>query len=102
MAAAEALARAGRADIALPTLETIVRSDDRWPALQAGNVLHRLGEQCRPILPGLVDLLATVTKASNAPEPGGFVTDASLRDLVGQLVGALEGMEQPLVYPDLR
>ena len=102
VAAAEALARAGRADIALPTLETIVRSDDRWPALQAGNVLHRLGEQCRPILPGLVDLLATVTKASNAPEPGGFVTDASLRDLVGQLVGALEGMEQPLVYPDLR
>ena len=54
VAAAEALARQGLADVALPVLEKwLGGTANPWFALQAANVLDRLGETARPALPAM-------------------------------------------------
>jgi arylsulfatase A-like enzyme len=54
VAAAEALACQGKADIALPVLERwLGNTDHPFFALQAANVLDRLGEAARPALPAM-------------------------------------------------
>jgi len=54
VAAAEALARQGKADAALPVLEKwLANTNNPWFALQAANVLDRLGEMARPVLPAM-------------------------------------------------
>ena len=51
VAAAEALVRLGKPEAALPVLERWVLSPDNgWFALQAANILDRLGEAARPAL----------------------------------------------------
>lgn len=54
VAAAEALARQGKVDAALPVLEKwLGNTDHPWFALQAANVLDRLGAAARPALPAM-------------------------------------------------
>src|SRR5438477_646518 len=54
IAAAEALARIGKVDAALPVLEKWVQNSDApFFELQAANVLDRLGEAARPALPAM-------------------------------------------------
>jgi HEAT repeat protein len=49
VAAAEALARMGKVDVALPALERCVSGTNLpWVGLQAANVLDRLGNEARP------------------------------------------------------
>ncbi len=60
VAAAEALACQGKADIALPVLERWLENTDHpFFALQAANVLDRLGEAARPALPAMRRVPAT-------------------------------------------
>jgi arylsulfatase A-like enzyme len=101
VAAAEALARVGHLDLALPALGTILRSGDRWAAVQAANVLDRLGDSARPLLPELRDTQAAINQeAARKSSPNG--PDGYVHDLVAHLLGVLEGRDQPLVHPDLR
>ena len=51
--AAEALARLGQADQALPVLVAALGHEDPWVRLYAVNVLDRLGPQARPALESL-------------------------------------------------
>jgi HEAT repeat protein len=93
VAAAEALARLGKADVALPVLERwSQQTDTPFVALQAANVLARLGEAARPALPAMKTALATAAKQSGAGEA------YSVRILT-HTIAVLEGREQPLVYP---
>jgi HEAT repeat protein len=93
VAAAEALARLGKLDVALPVLERWIQQSQTLPfAVQAGNVLDRLGELARPALPALKKALATVSKNK------GKVEDYPLRILT-HVVDVFEGRAQPLVYP---
>jgi hypothetical protein len=60
IAAAEALARLGKTAIALPVLERwLDNTDHPFFALQAANVLDRLGEAARPALPAMRQVSAT-------------------------------------------
>jgi len=68
VAAAEALARLGQTDAALPVLERWMQ-DATNPsfALQAANVLDRLGEQARPLLPAIRRVTQAPKGKKNAP-----------------------------------
>jgi hypothetical protein len=60
IAAAEALARPGQTAIALPVLERwLDNTDHPFFALQAANVLDRLGEAARPALSAMRQVSAT-------------------------------------------
>ncbi len=96
VAAAEALARLGKVDSAMPVLLRWVGQAAAPPsAVQAANVLDRLGEAVRPALPGLKTTLA---QARNLP---GKADQYPLRILT-HLIDVLEGREQALIYPELR
>jgi len=88
--AAEALARLGQVDVALPVLVRLVQ-DDQAPdfALQAANVLDRLGELARPALPQLKRLCAVL--------PDGKLHYR--RRIVPHTIAVLEGQTPSLVYP---
>jgi arylsulfatase A-like enzyme len=61
VAAAEALAKQGHADAALPVLERVLTQNaSPFAALQGANVLDRMGEQARPLLP----VMENVSKSS--------------------------------------
>ena len=95
VAAAEALARMGRADAALPVLERCLKnSQSPWFALQAENVLDRLGESARPVLPALREMLQRV-----AGEEGGKSAFQYQRRILDRIIAVLDGKELPLVYP---
>jgi hypothetical protein len=94
VAAAEALARQGKLDIALPVLERWLQSTNVLEfSLQAANVLDRLGESARPALPAMRRALARV---SSEKDPNGM--EGYLRRILERSVSVLEGKTPPLVY----
>ena len=97
VAVAEALARIGKTDAALPVLERWVKNaESPFFALQAANVLDRLGESARPALPALKQLLETVTKGKGRRADGQYP-----KRILERVVTVLEGKEPALVYPNL-
>jgi arylsulfatase A-like enzyme len=95
IAAAEALARLGQLDIALPALQRQLEpSANPWFGLQAGNVLDRLGEAARPALPTLRDVLSRVSSHEGPTDPLQFQ-----RRILERCLAVLDGAVQPLVYP---
>ena len=93
VAAAEALARLGKLDAALPVLERWIQRTDTPPfALQAANVLDRLGEASRPSLPAIKTTLAAARQALGKGE------NYPVR-ILEHVIDVLEGREQPLIYP---
>ena len=92
VAAAEALARLGQSDAALPVLERWAQNTDAPAFIQhAGNVLDRLGELARPSLPAMKRALA-LTK----PTPAGFYPP---QHILNHAIAVLEGRAPALVYP---
>ena len=102
VAAAEAFATAVRVEPAIKVLEEVVRTDARWPKLQALNVLDRLGERARPSLPALRDALADAERAAVSDNAPGGSASQYTRNLLTRMIASLEGIEQPLVYPAFR
>lgn len=95
VAAAEALARIGRIDTALPVLEHWVKNTEApLFALQAANALDHLGERAQPVLPTLKRLLETVTKAKDRNAEQRYP-----KRILERVVAVLEGKEPALVYP---
>lgn len=92
VAAAEALARLGRADLALPVLSVRVQNHENAAfTMQAGNVLDRLGERARPALPAMKRAIKDAK-----PLPGGRYPP---QYILVHTVAVLEGRVPPLVYP---
>jgi len=95
VAAAEALASLGRVDAALPVLKRSLKTTGApFFALQAANVIDRLGERARPSLPMLKLLLASQKSKEEASNPGAY-----LQRILERTTAVLEGRERPLVYP---
>jgi len=93
VAAAEAMARLGRLDAAMPVLERWLQQNETPPfALQAANVLARLGESGRPALPAMKKVLAALGKGQGKGE------SYPVR-ILARVVDELEGRREPLVYP---
>lgn len=92
VAAAEALAALGKLDPALPALERCLQ-DTNTPAfiMQAGNVLDRLGERARPVLPAMKRAVASAT-----PAPAGTYPP---QHILNHAIAVLEGTTPVLVYP---
>ena len=101
VAAAEALARIGKTDAALPVLERwVTNTDATFFALQAANVLARLGEVARPALPALKQSLAVVPKGKGKGKGKGQSTEGQYpKRILERVIAVLEGREQALVYP---
>jgi len=98
VAAAEALARAGKPEAALPVLERWLRNTEApFFALQAANVLDRLGESARPALPAIKQALNTAKTAAN--KPGRGVANWYPQRILERVVQVLEGQTPPMVYP---
>jgi len=92
IAAAEALARQGKPDIALPVLEHwLQNTDNPWLVLQAANVLERLGEMARPALPAM--------KLTNLELKKRSVWTEYNQNILERMIAVLEGTTLPLVYP---
>jgi arylsulfatase A-like enzyme len=95
VAAAEALARLGKIESALPVLERWLRNTEKVAcALQAANVLDRMGEGARPALP-LMKRLLKQAEAREKPFPGHPYPQRILK----RIIDVLEGRTPPLVYP---
>ena len=95
--AAEALARMGKIDVALPVLERCLQQKETPAfAVQAANVLDRLGEAARPLLPSMKAALAGVEKRKNG---GG---ENYPERMLTHIIDVLEKRELPLVYPDAK
>lgn len=92
IAAAEALARQGKPDIALPVLEHwLQNTNNPWFALQAANVLEHLGEMARPALPAM--------KRANLEFKKRSVRTEHSQNILERMIAVLEGTTLPLVYP---
>jgi hypothetical protein len=95
VAAAEALARLGKLETALPVLELWIQQTNNAPfALQSANVLDHLGEAARPALPAVKAALTSANKNKGLPSTGEKYPDTILT----HITDVLEGREQPLVY----
>ena len=95
VAAAEALARIGKVDAALPVLERRLKdADSPWFGLQAANVLDRLGENARPSLPALREVFQRVAKETGASNPLQYQ-----QRILERIIAVLEGKAAALVYP---
>jgi arylsulfatase A-like enzyme len=95
--AAEALARQGLVDAALPALERCLQNlDAPWFALQAGNVFDRIGEAARPSLPILKETLAKLGSPPNANSAPAYI-----QRILTRAVDVLEGRTVPFVYPPI-
>ncbi len=93
-AAADALAQLGHADAALPVLERwITNTSGTFYTVHAANVLVRLGEAGRPLLPVMKKLYAATQEEANNTAP------AYLHRILERNVALLEGREAALVYP---
>ncbi|MEI6714717.1 MAG: sulfatase-like hydrolase/transferase [Verrucomicrobiota bacterium] len=99
IAAAEALVALGKPDLALPVLE---KQLDIHPnpsfTLQAANVLNRIGESARPLLPAMKEAVAKLS----AMKPDAKMDANTVRypkDLLSRTIGELEGTVPRLVYP---
>lgn len=96
IASAEALAALGDTDAALPVLTHWLQSADApFFALQAANVLDRLGERARPGLPAIKKILEALPK-----EPGSNSPRAYSQRIMERVINVLEGRDKPLVYPE--
>ncbi|MEP6668825.1 MAG: sulfatase-like hydrolase/transferase [Chthoniobacter sp.] len=95
IAAAEALARMGMVSEVLPVLEKRLQ-DTVTPqfALQAGNILDRLGEAARPSLPVMKEVLAKVGNGGNPASYPAYITR-----ILTHATAVLEGRDVALVYP---
>ncbi len=93
VAAAEALARLGKLDAALPALERLLQTTGT-PAFiqQAANVLDRLGESARPALPAMQRALASAA-------PGKAGSQYPPQHILTHTIAVLEGKTPALVYP---
>jgi hypothetical protein len=92
VAAADALARQGRLDLALPVLEkAMLDLDAPWCSLQASNALDRLGEAARPVLPSVQALVKR-----HAQDEGFSKPQAYPRRILGHLLDVLESRAKPL------
>jgi len=97
VAAAEALAHLGHADLALPVLERwITNTSGTFYTVHAANVLVRLGEAGRPLLPVMKQMHSATADAANNSAP------AYLNRLLERIIALLEGREPPLVYPEFQ
>jgi arylsulfatase A-like enzyme len=93
-AAAEALAHLGHVDLALPVLARwITNTSGTFYTVHAANVLIRLGEAGRPLLPVMKQRYAATQDAGNNTGP------AYLNRLLERNIALLEGREPALVYP---
>ena len=93
-AAGEALAHLGHADLALPVPERwITNTTGRFYTVHAANVLIRLGESGRPLLPVMKTMYAATQDAAINTAP------AYLNRLLERNIALLEGREPALVYP---
>lgn len=92
-AAADALAQMGHVDAALPVLERwITTTNETFYTVHAANVLIRLGEAGRPLLPVMKKLYAaTVDETRNTPP-------AYLHRNLERNIALLEGRQSALVY----
>lgn len=98
IAAAEALARLGRPEAALPVLERWLTNPDLPQfATQAANVLDRMGPAARPALAAMKRVVAGAPK----PTGGDDVRQFPVWLLRGT-VAVLEGRQAPLVFPARR
>ena len=95
VAAADALARQGRVDLALPVLEkAMLDLDSPWCSLQACNALDRLGEAARPLLPSIQAMAKRVAQDESFSKPQAYP-----RRIIGHLLDVLEGRAKPLTRP---
>jgi len=95
VAAAEALARLGRSDAALPVLERRLKdASEAWSGLQAANVLDRLGESARPSLPALRQAHQRVANEAGATNPLQY--QARILECI---IAVLDGKAPALIYP---
>ena len=93
VAAAEALARLGKLDAALPVLAGCLAPGSEPGCIrQAANVLDRPGEVARPALPAM--------KAALVAAPATVVGDYPPQHILEHAIAVLEGREQVLVYPE--
>ena len=92
VAAAEALARIGRVEAALPVLERLVLEPNPPGVIQqAGNVLDRLGELARPSLAAMKRAAAS----AQPTKPGTYAPQY----ILNHAIAVLEGRTTALVYP---
>jgi arylsulfatase A-like enzyme len=92
VAAADALARQGRLDLALPVLEkAMLDLDAPWCSLQACNALDRLGMAAKPVLPAVQELVKRQAQDESFSKPQAYP-----RRILGHLLDMLEGREKPL------
>jgi len=96
VAAAEAMARIGKLEQAMPVLERCLQ-DENAPffSLQAANVLDHLGESAKSALPTVKKIMASLK-----PEEGANSPKAYPQRILERLIDVWEGKAKPLVYPD--
>jgi hypothetical protein len=93
-AAADALAQLGHEDLALPVLQSwITNTSGTFYTLHAANVLFRLGEAGRPLLPLMEKMYGATQDAANNTAPG------YLHRILERNIDLLENREPALVYP---
>ena len=94
VAAADAFAHLGHIDLALPVLERwITNTSGTFYTVHAANVLIRLGEGGRPLLPVMKKMHTATADAENNTAP------AYLNRIMERNIALLEGREPALVYP---
>ncbi len=95
VAAAEALAKQGHADAALPVLERVLTQNAApFAALQAANVLDRMGEQARPLLSVMEKRLKKLPSGKGANSAAAYQ-----QRILERIIAVLQGREKALVYP---
>ncbi len=95
VAAAEALAKQGNTEATLPVLERVLlQADAPFAALQAANVLDRMGEQARPLLPVMEKRLKKLPSGKGANSATGYQ-----QRILERITAVLQGREKGLVYP---
>lgn len=92
VAAADALARQGLRELALPVLAAAMDDlESPWCSLQACNALSRMGEGARPLLPRIRAFAERVAQDESFSNPQAYP-----RRIVGHLLDVLEGRFTPL------
>ena len=92
VAAADALGRQGRLDLALPVLEkAMMNLEEPWCSLQACNALDRMGLAAKPVLPSVRELVRAQKQDESFSKPQAYP-----RRILGHLLDMLEGREKPL------